>query len=72
MKTLRNIGIATLFIVVLGLAGHADRTNEIVNSLNPHVYELIKGLGHDTDSEIAKEYMAHKEYYDTLSDKNLW
>ena len=49
MKTLRNIGIAALFIVALGLAGHADRTNEIVNNLNPHVYELIKGLGHDTD-----------------------
>ncbi len=72
MKTLRNIGITTLFIVALGLAGHADRTNEIVNNLNPHVYELIKGLGHDTDNEIAEEYMANKEYYDTLSDKNLW
>lgn len=67
-----SVALCVLLLVVLGLAGTCDRANEVVYTMKPQVYQLIKDKGYDTNREIANEYMSNKASYDKLAEQNLW
>ena len=66
------VALCVLLLAVLGFAGTCDRANEVVNTMKPQVYQLIKDKGYDTNREIANEYMSNKASYDQLAEQNLW
>ena len=67
-----SVTLCMLLLTVLCFAGTCDRANEVVNTMKPQVYQLIKDKGYDTNREIANEYMSNKASYDQLAKQNLW
>lgn len=67
-QTLAFIAGFTLLFFILGIAGNADRTEQIVYTMPQEAYEEIYlKLGNEcTDSQIAKEYLSNKHYYDSI------
>ena len=57
-----------LLFFILRIAGNADRTEQIVYTMPQEAYEEIYlKLGNGcTDSQIAKEYLSNKSYYDSI------
>ena len=71
-KILRNIAIAVILIVTLGIVGNCDRVDSIKYERSDEVYMAIKSKGYNTDEEIANEYMSNKDHYDRMSEINMW
>lgn len=67
-QTLAFVTGFILLFLVLGIAGSADRTEQIVYTMPQEAYEEIYlKLGNEcTDSQIAKEYISNKRYYDSI------
>lgn len=57
------------FLCLLGLAGSAERVEQIVYTMPQEAYEAVYlKLGDGcSQREIADEYMSDKQYYDALS-----
>lgn len=58
------------FLLLIGVAGNFDRTEQIVYNMPQEAYEevyLKLGSG-CTDSQIAKEYLSNKSYYDSIKE----
>lgn len=62
----------TLFVVVLGIAGNFDRKHEIARNMDPRIYDMIRDSIHGTACDIADEYMARQEHYDSIARENGW
>lgn len=56
------------FLFVIGLAGNAEYAEQVIYSMQQETYDTIAAkLGNGcTQQEIAEEYMANKEHYDSL------
>lgn len=67
-QTLAFIAGLVLFILAIGIAGKAERTEQIVYTMPQEAYEEIYlKLGNKcTDSQIAKEYLSNKKHYDSI------
>lgn len=59
---------ASTFIIVVGLAGNVERTEQIIYSMPQEAYETIYlKLGPGcTDQAIVDEYMSNRAFYDSL------
>lgn len=68
-KVLKLMALAIVVVLVLGLGGRSDWSDQIICAMPQTAYdEIAQKLGDDcTDYDIAKEYMSNKEYYDALS-----
>lgn len=67
-QTLMFVTGFILLFFILGIAGNADLTEQIVYTMPQEAYEEIYlKLGNGcTDSQIAKEYLSNKSYYDSI------
>ena len=69
MNRLSVTALAVLaFILLLGIVGRYDYATEVVQSIPDVAYHtIVERLGDDcSDIDIAEEYEANKQYYDTL------
>ena len=56
------------FILVLGIAGSFERSEQIISSMSQEAYDVIvEKLGDDASMKaIAREYTEHQEFYDSI------
>lgn len=65
MKKNIQAGIALVaMLVILGLAGNVERTDEIIYHMPQSVYDTIKAKVGDSDRKIADEYLKNIELYE--------
>lgn len=68
-KVFKLMACAIVVVLVLGLGGRSDWSDQIICAMPQTAYNKIsQKLGNDcTEYDIAKEYMSNKKYYDALS-----
>ncbi len=65
MKKSIKTGLALFaMLIVLGLAGNVERTEEIIYHMPQAVYDTIKAKVGDSEYRIAKEYVKNRELYE--------
>ena len=57
---------AILFVFALGIAGTCYYEEQVVQEMGNEVYSLIKSRVGGDESAIVEEYMAHRNYYDSI------
>lgn len=67
-KVLKLMAVAIVVVLVLGLGGRSDWSDQVISAMPQTAYnEIAKKLGDDcTDYDIAKEYTRNKKHYDAL------
>lgn len=67
-KVLKLMAVAIVVVLVLGLGGRSDWSDQVISAMPQTAYnEIAQKLGEDcSEYDIAKEYMSNKEYYDAL------
>ena len=71
-KEIRSVIAVILLVLAVGLLGNFDRKHEIARNMDPRLYALIADSIRGTVCEIADEYEAHQEYYDSLAESYGW
>lgn len=65
---LKIVGVVVAMLVLLGLAGRCDYTEEVLYEMPSGTYEYMKHtLDNVDDYEIARLYAGREQYWDELA-----